>query len=434
MYPFTITHRSETREPLTFYVPTAAERDAWVDNLTRATHEVWERARAHPLFARRALSADTFAAGVMPADASLARESLSYPEVTCAAPFALEDRTQMLAVGTSDGVWIGLYAQPNSFHKVLHLRGVTLCAVLQDVRQFLVLADRSLIAYDLEALVPSTVTPRHLAPEKLGGNRDVLFFAVGELEGRRTVVYAKRRTNETSIRLLEPVGSGAAAEPRSLWHRRPSAETFAGFREVAKFYVGYEATGVQFLAHSLVVCTHRGFQVYRMGADGLDPLPMARSGVRDELGAAVLKRVEAARPLAVYALAEDLLVLCYDRMACYTDRAGHLVLPERAFEWERRASRVAYTAGYLVAFCASFLEVRDASTGRMVRIVPGTDWRMLTRQDTAQAAMSLLVVERVPASTTPTDVQCVAALEPIGHYSVSSRAAPPRSTACPSRP
>ena len=50
---------------------------------------------------------------------------------------------------------MGRYGDPPTLRKVLHMKGVTQCAVLQEYRRFLVLADKSLIAYDLEALVPS---------------------------------------------------------------------------------------------------------------------------------------------------------------------------------------------------------------------------------------------------------------------------------------
>lgn len=95
--------------------------------------------------------------------------------------------------------------------RVLHLKLVTQCAMLEDYGIFLVLADKvcvshsynvakitlqqSLFAYHMEALVPSSPdTPASSqVPQKLNGNKDVHFFTVGTLHGRTLVIYMKKR-------------------------------------------------------------------------------------------------------------------------------------------------------------------------------------------------------------------------------------------------
>jgi len=59
-----------------------------------------------------------------------------------------------------------------------------------------VLADKSLFAYHIEALVPSQPSNHmHTArtPQKLNGNKDVQFFSVGTLNGRTLVIYMKKK-------------------------------------------------------------------------------------------------------------------------------------------------------------------------------------------------------------------------------------------------
>lgn len=97
--------------------------------------------------------------------------------------------------------------------RVLHLKHVTQCAMLEDFGIFLVLADKvgttiscdtlsqsaslqSLFAYHIEALVPSQPSS-HMqtarTPQKLNGNKDVQFFSVGTLNGRTLVIYMKKK-------------------------------------------------------------------------------------------------------------------------------------------------------------------------------------------------------------------------------------------------
>jgi hypothetical protein len=98
--------------------------------------------------------------------------------------------------------------------RVLHLKMVTQCAMLEDFGIFLVLADKvcrcccnidtdalislqSLFAYHIEALVPSSPQSVNASqtPQKLNGN--VQFFSVGSLLGRTLVIFMKRKNVRT---------------------------------------------------------------------------------------------------------------------------------------------------------------------------------------------------------------------------------------------
>lgn len=98
--------------------------------------------------------------------------------------------------------------------RVLHLKHVTQCAMLEDFGIFLVLADKVLpscrvrisfrgslftpqylFAYHIEALVP-TGPPGPNAqrePQRLNRNRDVQFFTVGTLNDRTLIIYMKKK-------------------------------------------------------------------------------------------------------------------------------------------------------------------------------------------------------------------------------------------------
>ncbi|WFD43859.1 Rho guanine nucleotide exchange factor [Malassezia psittaci] len=382
MYPFTL--HLPAREPLLLYVATAQQRAEWHQHFLSVVAATQAHEALHSPFQRERLCEKLFGNTY----------EGPLPRITCAATFYLPDQTRMLAVGTSDGVWIALHGQSRSFHKVLHLRGVTHCAVLQEQGQFLLLAERSLIAYDLEALVPSRGPPTKVMPQKLSGNRDVLFFATGFINDKQLLVYGKKRTAETSVRILELVGAtnNQTDISKGLWRRRPS-ETFSHFREHSKFYVGYEASGAQFLRQALVVYTHRGFQIYSLETGTLDLFPS--SNLRDDVKvAALVKQLDTARPLGVFHLSNSLVLLCYDRFACYVDVMGHFIGTEPAFYWEGLPTRFASAAQYVLAFSENFIEIWDPIAAKLCHTLRGDDLQLLTRQDNAyEPAATLLIAE-----------------------------------------
>lgn len=105
------------------------------------------------------------------------------------------------------------YIQLPAMRRVLQLKAVTQCAMLESFGIFLVLADKvcrsvegvnretefaglqSLFAYHIEALVPSSPHSNHtnLIPQKLNGTKDVHFFSVGMLQNRTLVAYMKKK-------------------------------------------------------------------------------------------------------------------------------------------------------------------------------------------------------------------------------------------------
>jgi len=79
--------------------------------------------------------------------------------------------------------------------RVLHLRNVTQCAMLEDFGLFLVLADKTLFAYHIEALVPTQPFSPYVQDDyqKLNSaSKDVQFFSVGTMYNRTLVIYMKK--------------------------------------------------------------------------------------------------------------------------------------------------------------------------------------------------------------------------------------------------
>ncbi|PWN22901.1 hypothetical protein BCV69DRAFT_280509 [Microstroma glucosiphilum] len=212
LWPFTIHHAGGKMEPLTLYATSKQRRNEWRTKIDEA-----KGLRRAVVDANKAFETSVLSDSIFALPASLGAETtvppmgvdanLFHGRITCAVPFRMADQRRLVALGCADGVWIGLRNDPSSFRKVLHLKHVTQCAVMEEFGIFIVLADKILISYSLEALVPSStggaIQPR--PPQKLSGNRGVLFFGVGVLKDRTLLVYMKKKANESVFKALEPV-------------------------------------------------------------------------------------------------------------------------------------------------------------------------------------------------------------------------------------
>lgn len=77
---------------------------------------------------------------------------------------------------------------------------VTQIAVFEEFNLFLVIADKSLIAYHLDTVCPASGMATQAAvsdsarkaPQKLSGSHQIGFFSVGRMKDRTLVMYKKR--------------------------------------------------------------------------------------------------------------------------------------------------------------------------------------------------------------------------------------------------
>ena len=73
---------------------------------------------------------------------------------------------------------------------------MTQIAVLEEFNLFILISDKSVVAYHLDQVCPlpgaSTNDSGRRAPQKLSGSRDVGFFATGKMKDRMLVLYKKK--------------------------------------------------------------------------------------------------------------------------------------------------------------------------------------------------------------------------------------------------
>ncbi|KAJ3755039.1 CNH domain-containing protein [Lentinula raphanica] len=323
-------------------------------------------------------------------------------KVTCSVPFNTPDGRGLVAIGCAEGVWIGFRHDSRSMRRVLHLKMVTQCAMLEDFGIFLVLADKSLFAYHIEALVPSSPSSSHSSqtPQKLSGNKDVYFFSVGTLHGRTLVIYMKKKGLDSIFHVVEPVverindrGKATGGGPGHLspFGSSHSAVTGGGgggnlgsrfgfrqaksdwFRAYREFFLPSESYDLIFLKVKIVILCAKGFEIM----DLMDLQSVTIPQREDPQHAPLAKRWEACRPLGMFRSTDDEFLLCYTEFGLYVNKHGDPSRQTGSIEWEGTAERVALHPPYILLFDTRFIEVRHVQTGRLAQIIMGNDVRCL---------------------------------------------------------
>lgn len=267
VYPFSYVVKSSGAMGGTYvlWAETEPARAEWRDKLREAKTLSDVVADSNKVFELGPLSKDTLAKSTSYAPpptnsrtgAGAVEPSPFAGQVTCSVPFRTRDRRSLVAIGCEEGVWIGMRNNLASFSKVLHgaappllppsrylgaatrltpicsvppppaVKNVTQVACLEAFSIFLVLADHSLFAYQLDALVPSSASAASSGargPERLSGTAHVLFFSVGQLSGR------------TLVACVLPLPAGLSAPPPVLCRADAQPRpTFAGTASASRF-------------------------------------------------------------------------------------------------------------------------------------------------------------------------------------------------------
>lgn len=259
---------------------------------------------------------------------------------------------------------------------------MTQIAVLEEFSLFLLIADKSLIAYHLDAVCPvsgnTAVAPTsdassRRAPQKLSGNRDVGFFATGRMKDRTLVFYKKREGISSTFKVLEPVYQKSSTSTRSRFGIRKGSTEF--FRDFDDFYIPSETYAINLFHSSLAIATAKGFEV--MTLDKKTPLSIP--DLKQPACASIAQRIRDQRPLGMFRLSDSEFLLVFEEVGIYVNKHGDI---SRAVVMEfvgRARQAVLYGGTYLVLVDGGggFVEVRNAVNGRLRQIVSGRDVRLL---------------------------------------------------------
>ncbi|KAJ5919748.1 hypothetical protein N7454_009583 [Penicillium verhagenii] len=297
--------------------------------------------------------------------------------VHCSTVFQQPPGRMMCAIGTDYGVYMSDVNNPRGWYRAIPIMRVTQIAVFEEFNLFLLIADRSLIAYHLDVVCPASGNATQSqdsarrAPQKLSGNREVGFFAAGRMKDRYLVLYKKRDGLSSTFKVLEPVIQKSSSSKSRLFQSRRSQTEF--FREYDEFYIPAESYGINMFHSSLAISTQRGIEVLTLDKKQSWSVPDFRSETTpdavDTLHG-IAHRIKDLRPLGMYRLSDSEFLVAYEECAVYVNKHGD-VSRSVVMEFVGSAHTACLHGKFLILFNDDFVEVRNAMNGRLRQVIPG---------------------------------------------------------------
>ncbi|RFU32396.1 hypothetical protein B7463_g3907, partial [Scytalidium lignicola] len=401
MYPFRVKHLGKT-EVYTLYASSEQKRQEWCDKIleakTRHAASLYQQ-NAEPFrlkviadsaFAYDALSAGSYKNIVNVPGTPLERSIRDIERIYGARPRPRpECRTQvncattfncfgkpMTAIGTDYGVYTSEVNNPRGWTRSVQIARVTQITVLEEFSICLIIADKALIAYHLDVIIPVSNFPAphadtvRRAPQKLSGNKDVSFFATARMKDRTLVFYKKREGLSSTFKVLEPVFQKSSEKKPRLFGRKSGTTEF--FREFDEFYIPTECFTINLFHSYIAISTAKGFELMTLDKK----LPMSIPDLKNPSIASIAARIQNQKPLGMFRLSDAEFLLCYEECAVYVDKYGD-VSRSVIMQFVGKAKSAALYGAYLVLFDSDFVEIRNAENGRLRQVIAGKDVRCL---------------------------------------------------------
>ncbi|KAL9112743.1 MAG: hypothetical protein Q9227_003046 [Pyrenula ochraceoflavens] len=289
-------------------------------------------------------------------------------KVNCLVP---SDGGRKLVFGTENGIFLAdrwpkeKSARPK---RILDVNNVTQIDTLEEYQLLLVLANKTLSSYPLEALdVHENQNPLAKRPKKIQGHSN--FFKAGIGLGRHLVCSVKTSALSTTIKVYEPDATSRRAGGPTLGNMfRSRPEALKPFKE---FYIPAESSSVHFLRSTLCVGCAKGFEVVSLETT-------ERQSLLDQADTDLdfVARRENVKPIHIERLNGEFL-LNYSDFSFFVNRNGWRARPDWKIQWEGQPESFALSYPYILAFEPNFIEIRHIETSELIYIMTGRRIRML---------------------------------------------------------
>ncbi|KAL3455331.1 CNH domain-containing protein [Aspergillus heterothallicus] len=401
LYPFKIKHLG-LDGTYTLYASSPQNRREWCDKITEAKtkHAAALYTQNSEPFRLRVLADTAFSSSESspptnsviikgtPLDRAVKEVEKEYPAASrpspicraaihCATVFEQPPGRKMCAIGTDYGVYISEYNDPRGWTRAIPMVRVTQIAVFEEFNVFLLIADKSLIAYHLDVVCPASGVATQTsndsarrAPQKLSGNREVGFFAAGQMKDRTLVMYKKRDGLSSTFKILEPVLQKSATSRSRFFSSRRGQTEF--FREYDEFYIPAESYGINLFHSSLAISTQKGIEILTLDKKQTWSVPEFRTDAPEAQAhlSKIAQRILGLRPLGMFRLSDAEFLVTYTECAVYVNQHGD-VSRSVVMEFVGRAHSACLYGKFLVLFNEDFVEVRNAMNGRLRQVIPG---------------------------------------------------------------
>ncbi|KAL6305711.1 CNH domain-containing protein [Sparassis latifolia] len=389
VYLGTIGHRGKPDVSYTFFTSSLPARDEWRQKLQQV-------ACPTKIFKIKSLGLHEATALNAGHDSTIpSLEDRAYNivgKISCSVKFALSDGGTIVIVGGSNGLYLRFLDDSPAHYRVLHLRLVTQCAMLEKDGILLVLAEKSLFAYEMDMLAlalsssrtaeQSASLPRQQLNGDTSGDRNVQFFSVGKLNGRTLVIYSAQGQGESHFVMLQPI----VGTDRT-------------------FTLPLDSFDILFLRSVIVILCSKGLRIVdpedlkeaTMPTRGAPPPNDESANMSTDISTVdrnsntttnvqkhndprlqmIYKRCETCRPLGIFRTQDGRFMLCFDEFGLFVDSGGRVGLSAQMIEWEATAERTAFHPPYVLLFNSRFIEIRHVETGNLMQVILGDDMRCI---------------------------------------------------------
>jgi hypothetical protein len=250
---------------------------------------------------------------------------------------------------------------------VLDCKAVTQIDVLEQHQIVLILSDKTLFSYSLEALDPDDNNAVAKRPRKICHAN---FFKSGICLGQQLVASVKTSGLSTTIKVFEPKENMANKSRKSGFAKMLSTgqDQLKPYKE---FYIPTESTSIHFLRSKLCVGCTKGFEVV-----SLETLETQSLLDQADTSLDFVVRKENIKPIHIERMASEFL-LCYTDYSFFVNRNGWRTRQDWRIAWEGTPQAFAIFHPYILAFEPSFIEIRHMESGALVHIVTAKNIRWL---------------------------------------------------------
>ncbi|KAG8989721.1 hypothetical protein FRB94_014080 [Tulasnella sp. JGI-2019a] len=330
------------------------------------------------IFELRDLTGDTFRTQINTTRKSTIGLLPFSGEVTCSVPFVSFSGEELIAVGCSEGLWLGFRSDPKSFYQILALKGITECVMLEEYDLLLILAGRTLSAYQIASMLSQRPGRFREANARFPSReiaRDVQFVRVGSLNGHSLVLYAVMEGSNSDFFVLEPIIGTLRERARVANEKDRTVVIGKWFREYRKFSIPSPIFDAVFFKLRLAILTSNGIEAIDLTS--MDQKSIIFPQHSDPRISQLVKEVQSCRPIGIFSTKENEFLLCYNEFGLFVNRDGMPDWVRGPIAWKGIADRVACHSQYLVIFGARGIEVRRIKDGDLLQTFPGVGIRCL---------------------------------------------------------